>query len=26
VEGNPLNDITALENVAHVLKGGNTVR
>jgi imidazolonepropionase-like amidohydrolase len=26
VDGNPLNDITALENVAHVLKGGNTVR
>jgi imidazolonepropionase-like amidohydrolase len=26
VDGNPLNDITALENVAHVMKGGNTVR
>ncbi|WP_397605215.1 amidohydrolase family protein [Sphingorhabdus sp.] len=26
VAGNPLNDITALENVAHVMKGGNTVR
>ena len=26
VAGNPLDDITALENVAHVMKGGNTVR
>jgi len=26
VDGNPLRDITALENVAHVMKGGNTVR
>ena len=26
VKGNPLDDIRILENVAHVLKGGNTVR
>jgi imidazolonepropionase-like amidohydrolase len=26
VDGDPLKDITVLENVAHVMKGGNTVR
>ena len=26
VEGDPLNDVRALENVAHVIKGGRVIR